>query len=929
MNFSRKLILVAGAALLAACGDKVTVAAPVTPVPPVTKINSVDVAPATATITAGSSITFTAAVNADAGVTYTTAWSSSVSTITVSSAGVVTTTAASVTPGAAICATATAGTQVVKGCGTLVVTAPTATIPATVSISSITAGGLNTPVNPSNVANQMDVTLNVNPGNQTITKVELLVGGIVAGSQTFSAAQAAALRFSADQAVAAQTTFPQITFSVNTACYESLSAYCNALKTTDVAGQVAWLNGSQAVLARVYTAVGGSAAAASASATQTLTFNNINTFTQAVTVGGTTATANNAAGYQFTKGDVTASIIPVSYDGSVLASMTLNFGAGICNIGTAPALRSMAATAPATGATAWTATFAGTGTAATGNISGFSFNPACANIATGEGVFIAAAQTATGNNFTSTALPLAVGSQFRIDNLAPAAPAVVINPNGRANGWLNDAAAFTTITATGNDGMIAAAIVDAGVGGVTYFAKAGTGTSAAKMLAAAIAAADITTPATLAPSATNATYCLVQYSQDKLGNRSADPAACATTFGVDRYAPTIAYSGGLKANGIFAAAPGAEFIVTVSDTGLVGNSGLLPTTPVKGTVVFRGNGNTATNACFVGSYATATGCSSVGLAVAPAAPLYGTATMAATPGNTVATEGYYTFTATAYDAAGNSATVASRTTLVDATAPVVGAASAPISVAAGFTANAYLNENLDLQSFWFSGAYAAAPAPLAPVNLAQAQTQLNGYNAATFINTNYAASAVIALPFEIQSNMLTTLAPLTGVMASAKNQANTVTVGAPTAPTFTAPTAISITNMTGFTTPAFDATIIGVSSGLSTAATATQPATINLNATTTGATAIFNNPFARVDFYGLNVAGTEWRLLGSTTASTLVDNGVTRTFTYTLSVNGAAAFSLLGGTAASITQNVIAIGFNSAGTVGMLSAGALALPIIY
>src|SRR5450830_1201967 len=125
MIFSRKLILVAGAALLAACGDKITVPAAVLPPPVITKINSVDVSPATATINAGTSITYTAAVNADAGVAYTVAWSSSVSSVTVSSAGVVTTTASSSTPGAAICATATAGTQVVKGCGTLVVTTPT------------------------------------------------------------------------------------------------------------------------------------------------------------------------------------------------------------------------------------------------------------------------------------------------------------------------------------------------------------------------------------------------------------------------------------------------------------------------------------------------------------------------------------------------------------------------------------------------------------------------------------------------------------------------------------------------------------------------------------------------------------------------------------------------------------------------------------
>ena len=50
-----------------------------------------------------------------------------------------------------------------------------------------------------------------------------------------------------------------------------------------------------------------------------------------------------------------------------------------------------------------------------------------------------------------------------------------MNRAGRTNGWLNDAAQLTTIqSATSLDGMITAAVVDAGVGGVTYFAKAGT-----------------------------------------------------------------------------------------------------------------------------------------------------------------------------------------------------------------------------------------------------------------------------------------------------------------------------------------------------------------------------------------------------------------------------------------------------------------------
>jgi hypothetical protein len=99
--------------------------------------------------------------------------------------------------------------------------------------------------------------------------------------------------------------------------------------------------------------------------------------------------------------------------------------------------------------------------------------------------------------------------------------------------------------------------------------------------------------------------------------------------------------------------------------------------------------------------------------------------------------------------------------------------------------------------------------------------------------------------------------------------------------------------------------------------------------TTTGTTAVFNNPFARVDFYGLNVAGTAWVFLGSTTASTLTDDAVTRTFTYSIPVTGSTVFTALGGTAATITQNVIAFGFKADNSVAMVNAAALALNIVY
>ena len=201
---------------------------------------------------------------------------------------------------------------------------------------------------------------------------------------------------------------------------------------------------------KVYTTASGTSSAASASVTQNLVFANANAFAFTTTVGGTTTNANDAAGYRYTKGDVSVSILPVSYTGVAVAALTANFGTAACNNNAIQP--SKALTAPAAGAYAWTATWANSGTAGAANVRNYEFNSvACAAAyLTGERVSVTAAQDANGNPFTTTALPIAGGAGFRLDNRPPNAAAAlavgntVINPNGRALSWLNDAAAFTT-----------------------------------------------------------------------------------------------------------------------------------------------------------------------------------------------------------------------------------------------------------------------------------------------------------------------------------------------------------------------------------------------------------------------------------------------------------------------------------------------------
>ena len=226
------------------------------------------------------------------------------------------------------------------------------------------------PVNPAAVAGQMDVRLNVNPGTQTVSKIVLVVGSVRTDSQTFTAAQSAALRYAADEAIAAQTTFPQVIFSVNTAAFNATT------------GIPTWLNGAQAVSAQLYTTQGGTSTAATATAQTSLTFANADGWVASVATSGTTASALNAASYKYDRGALTVSVLPVAYTGATVAAGSVTFGS-VCDASLTGA-RTVAIVAPVAPASAWTATFPQTGGPA-GTVANYEFDAGlCALNAIGE-----------------------------------------------------------------------------------------------------------------------------------------------------------------------------------------------------------------------------------------------------------------------------------------------------------------------------------------------------------------------------------------------------------------------------------------------------------------------------------------------------------------------------------------------------------------
>ncbi|HVZ49932.1 MAG TPA: hypothetical protein VG916_14190 [Gemmatimonadaceae bacterium] len=679
MKVLRSTLVIGLAAFAAACGDKVNIVQPTTNTTPT--VNSVTVTPGTATMSVGGTVNFTAAVDVSNGAATTVTWASSDnSKVSVDASGKATALAA--TPGVAICATSTVNTAKV-GCASVVVSA-SVNIPATVSIQSITVNGTNgTTVDPTNVNGKIDVTLNVSPGSQTVQRVVLLVGGVRADSQVFTAAMSAALRYAADKAIETQTTFPQILFSINTGAYDATT------------GAPKWTNGQKAISAQLYTTAGGSTTAATATAQTNLTFKNVDGFAVSWNASTTTvpAGATDAAGYRwYGNGKISISAVPVMYSGSSVGTVTAAIGAnGACAAFTAA---TASATTLTSGAYAITLNPGATASA----------TPACQ---TAPNTIVITATNANGDNLTlATNGVVNTVPGLRWDNVAPGVPAFANNPNGRANNWVNDAVSFNTVVSTTNkDGWLAAAVTDANVGGtITYTVKAASGTTVAK----AVAGTAMTSAASLANSPTNTTYCAVVYAADQLGNTVADPAAgaCAGTtqtiaFGVDRIAPIVTVNtgaGNAKSLRIFNGANNLVF--TLSDTGV--NAAAANIT-VKGTAV-RFGGTAAADTVTINS------------TVAPPT------TTSTTAGS--ATNGYWTVSAAGSDQAGNSVTVTPYIYLVDGTA--AGASNA-LQTNAGLTAGgaesffATATDNVDLDSAYVTHNMIDGAAATWPFRL---QTQL-------------------------------------------------------------------------------------------------------------------------------------------------------------------------------------------------------------
>jgi hypothetical protein len=632
-------------------------------------VRGVTVSPSNAVIKPGETVGLVANVDADAGVARTVTWTSSNTAVaTVSTTGVVT----GVTPGVATITAASTAATSVTGSAAVTVRQP---LPATISIQNITlTGTAGQTANNNNIVGSIDVNMNVDPGEQVVQRVEVLIDGTVACTQNLSGAQSEALRIAAafegveDVVVSCQ---------VNTAAFSA---------TTGVAS---FFNGPHTISARAIIAGGSDVATPSTP----LIFNNQSGVTAVVT--NTNAPDPNAAidprtGLQWIGGSITINFVGVSY----VSGTTIS--------GVACTVFGKSAPATLTNGTGSIAYAEGT-TYSTTNAGIGNYLTPPASATTGESITCGSATLSNGSSLTTTSgsVLLNYGSPLnptiggnaampvlqlvRVDNTAPGATSA----NGVAQKvidfsagtgvvdtvrapWVNSttsllpAATGSSFNVLGlpslavlNAPVTAGADIEEGVDAITvsvWVPAAGGSLPTTGGSCNVTGLTSVTTGSQLAETTVSSAFPVRIVMRDALGNQfcySLGAFGGATAIGADFTAPTGTITGPAANTGYNASGLVPGWAVTASD-----NASGFTATPLRVTMN-RLNANNTTS-CVINTGGSCTGGSTA------AQPL----TFSGTGGST--TDGYYTTSITLTDAAGNSVQlVNAQLNELDAVAPVV------------------------------------------------------------------------------------------------------------------------------------------------------------------------------------------------------------------------------------------------------------------
>lgn len=827
-------------------------------------VRSVTVSPPNAIMKPGDQQGFVANVDADAGVARTVNWTSSNQAVaTVTAAGVVT----AVTPGAVTITATSTVDATVSGAAAITVRQPT---PATISVQNITVTGTNgVTANVNNIAGSIDVNLNVDPGEQVVSSVDVLIDGQVACSQNLSAAQVQELRLAGafeeiDQAI--------VSCQINTAAFDGASGIAD------------FFNGAHTLSARANVENGADVATPSSQ----LIFNNQSGVTAVVSFdNGSSAAAgiNPGTGLGWNAGAVTIDFTGVSYvANTTIASVTCTlFGKTLPFV-----LTNGKNTTTWTEAAAWTA-----GNARVGNyLSAGPESIACpsALLSNGQALVTAAGTTPLLNfgapGMNNAAMPAL--QVLQLDNTAPG----VASANGTAQApivigamvtpWVNASSALTpaasavnvlglpsmaTLNATtagaGND-------IEEGVDNVTVevWVPAAGGTltgSAANCSLTGLTSVD--SGSDLTETTVSTAYPARVVFTDAFGNRTC--MDLAATFGADFTAPTGTVTAGPAASTGYSASPLPAWQVTASD-----NAAGFTATPLR-VSVSRLNINNSTT-CVSGG----TGC-----------PISSQQALTFDPTLGTNIDGYYTTSINLVDQAGNSTTlVTGQLNALDVVAPTFSGGISLPALIAGATTNTFTTtvaDNLDLGSIFGVVAYPVG------VNI-QYQTQQIGTFGSPLeqssTNLGYAAADWIRCLNVAGSFAAASGAP-TGITLSLVDQttvpaANTTPLASAAFGANAQACAGSVGNIAAADINFFNsmaplfagtATQVDLDGANMVAASASS---VTLRAVADVALNSSADPFTRVDFYYINTAG-NWVKIGTATP-VLAQTQTNRTYTYSL-----------------------------------------------
>jgi len=404
---------------------------------------------------------------------------------------------------AVIRATSTANTNF---SGTMSVTVSTPS-PATVSLQSLTFGLLNTPVNLANVFGQIEATINVDNGDQNLSRVDVLVGGVVIASQSFGVTAAAS---ELDGPAAAQQT---VVLSFNTTQLRKV----NGIFVPVI------FNGQKEVTANLY--VVGSTTPIASNAIPVVMNNADAAIAPAVLA--TAAGAPNFGGWF--KSGLTTETTYLSYSTITPTSAGITLNAGCGTVGNA------IAGTPATGIVV-TRTWTCAGVEGSRSVTGITAATYPAGSVGPDGSVITPAATlsTTGAAFLVagesrwnliTPIPSALAGPVRVDNLGPTFTIGVIAFDSTYDQqWVNASYAFGPRFAMTDSSGVAA-------GTFAVYEFIGVSCSAAPTVATGADFAETLT-SDLADSKR-----ICARATDNVGNASTSGAS--NNFGVDKVAPSM------------------------------------------------------------------------------------------------------------------------------------------------------------------------------------------------------------------------------------------------------------------------------------------------------------------------------------------------------------------------------------------------------